>query len=433
MRAEAARRGSGGRTQGMPAWLLPVILLFVGIVLGLVYGWVIDPVTVTGAYPSDLRQDWKQAWVAMTAQSLAINNDEALARQRLSTLLDEQPEELNTMLAGLIAAAPSDVERTQLQRLATLVGTQPPTTEGPTTLPTPATGEAPAEGGSWLSTCLISLLVLGLIAVAAVAFTRMQRGGGASTTTARRPRGGATTGTPKTGATPATQRRAPPALPAEPDEAEDLGGGMAEEDDEFADFTLDLGQDQADEAEAFREIDFGEPTREAPPPVAPTTRPPAPPSQPRPPAAVLDQFVARYNLGDTDYDVNFVIETPKAEFLGECGVAISEALDNGDPQRATALEVWLFDKDDIRTITKVMLSDYASQDEGIRGRLAPKGELVVMREGDVTELETASLRVQIKMREVAYGWEGEYPERSYFERVVLELTPMQKGATGGRR
>ncbi|HBY95682.1 MAG TPA: hypothetical protein DEP84_17300, partial [Chloroflexi bacterium] len=151
-----------------------------------------------------------------------------------------------------------------------------------------------------------------------------------------------------------------------------------------------------------------------------------------PATAPLSQFVARYNLGDRDYDVNFVVEAPNTEFLGECGVAVSEVLDNETPQRVTALEIWLFDKDDIRTVTKVLLSAYATSDETIRSRLAPKGELVEAREGETVELETVSLRVQAHLREVAYGWEPEYPEKSYFEHVVIELIPIQKSA-GGRR
>jgi hypothetical protein len=45
---------------------------------------------------------------------------------------------------------------------------------------------------------------------------------------------------------------------------------------------------------------------------------------------------------------------------GECGVGISETIGVGDPKKVTAFEVWLFDKNDIQTVTKVLMSAHAS-------------------------------------------------------------------------
>ena len=74
--------------------------------------------------------------------------------------------------------------------------------------------------------------------------------------------------------------------------------------------------------------------------------------QPAPSGEVVEnpvgKFTTTYNLGDDYYDLSFSIELPSGEFLGECGVSISETLGTTPPRPVTALEVWLFDKNDIR-------------------------------------------------------------------------------------
>jgi hypothetical protein len=77
-------------------------------------------------------------------------------------------------------------------------------------------------------------------------------------------------------------------------------------------------------------------------------------------------------------------------------------------------------------VTKVLLSEYAWNSEELRSRLTPKGELILAREGDTIDLETKSLRVRARIREVEYGNNGP-ADSAYFERLVVELTPQQKG------
>ena len=58
-------------------------------------------------------------------------------------------------------------------------------------------------------------------------------------------------------------------------------------------------------------------------------------------APPMHQFVTTYVLGDNLFDDSFSIELAAGEFLGECGVGISEAIGVGEPKRVTAFEVWL--------------------------------------------------------------------------------------------
>jgi hypothetical protein len=137
------------------------------------------------------------------------------------------------------------------------------------------------------------------------------------------------------------------------------------------------------------------------------------------------QFVTTYVLGDDHYDPSFSIELESGEFMGECGVGISETIGAGAPDRVTALEAWLFDKNDIRTVTKVLMSRYAFNDEALRTKLAPKGEPILLKEGEDVILETKMLRLRVRVVEVLYG-KDDLPSDSFFERLTLELAAWVK-------
>jgi hypothetical protein len=118
------------------------------------------------------------------------------------------------------------------------------------------------------------------------------------------------------------------------------------------------------------------------------------------------------------------------EFLGECGVGVSEIIGVGEPDKVTAFEVWLFDKTDIRTVTKVLMSEYAFNDEALRTKLAPKGEPVMAALGEPFHLETSGLQVQVEITELEYG-EGNLPENSVFDKLTVELVASTKASDEG--
>jgi hypothetical protein len=135
--------------------------------------------------------------------------------------------------------------------------------------------------------------------------------------------------------------------------------------------------------------------------------------------APLIQFATTYALGDDRYDMSKSIEAPNGDFLGECGVGISETLGGTVPEKVTALEVWLFDKNDVRTITKVLMSEFAYNDASIRNKLAPKGDAVAIKKGDVVELKTQTLKINARIVDLVYG--SGTPASAYFQQVTLEL------------
>jgi hypothetical protein len=148
-----------------------------------------------------------------------------------------------------------------------------------------------------------------------------------------------------------------------------------------------------------------------------------------PAAAATDMpaahFMTTYKIGDDLYDDSFSIDTARGEFLGECGVGISDMVGVGEPKKVSAFEVWLFDKNDTQTVTKVLMSSRAMSDPAVRQRLASRGEPVQVEPGQEIILETPSLQLQAKVVELVYG-QGALPAGSYFERLTLELSVWAK-------
>ena len=142
-------------------------------------------------------------------------------------------------------------------------------------------------------------------------------------------------------------------------------------------------------------------------------------------APPITQNMTTYVLGDDLYDESFSIDTASGDFLGEYGVGVSETIGVGEPKKVTALEIWLFDKNDIKTATKVLMSAHAFRDAGIRGRLEAKGELIEVEPQRQIMLETETVQLLTTVVDLQYG-DGAMPEKSYFERVTLELAIWRK-------
>lgn len=140
----------------------------------------------------------------------------------------------------------------------------------------------------------------------------------------------------------------------------------------------------------------------------------------------LARFQSSYTIGRDNYDDSFSIENSSGDFLGECGVGISESIGSDSPKNVTAFEVWLFDKNDIRTVTKVVMSEHAFYDDALKAKLAPKGEPVRAMENEVIVLETASLIINATIKTMNYGVGGTLPPESFFENFTVELSAWAK-------
>lgn len=323
---------------------IPVVAALLGLIAGVVYAWVIDPVEWTDATPALLRADFRRDYLGAAIDSYQINRDVDLAVSRYQALGEVGPQVLAELQAD-----PGEVNPAAIDDFAATVALYQATPgAGPTE---PVAAPAPSAATFLLPVCGVTV-VLGLLLVAVVVL----RGRGA------RRRG-----------------RAPAEMPEE-------------------------GEAEPAPYEAAR------------------PSPGRPAGLDRPPLAT---FRTTYTLGDDLYDDSFSIESAAGDFLGECGVGIGDLIGVGDPKKVSAFEVWLFDKNDIQTVTKVLMSRYAYQDEATRNRMAAKGDPILAEPGAVVVLETASLMVEARIVDLTYGG-GALPAESFFERLTVELRAASK-------
>ena len=137
------------------------------------------------------------------------------------------------------------------------------------------------------------------------------------------------------------------------------------------------------------------------------------------------QFMSTYAFGDDRYDESFTFDAPNGEFLGECGVSISDIIGVGEPKKISAFDIWLFDKNDIQTVTKVLMSRHSFEDASTRQRLEIRGEPILAEPGAQFVLQTATLRLEGRIVDVMYG-DMPLPEDSYFQRSTVELAIYRK-------
>jgi len=325
-------------------WLVAGVALVLGIILGIVYGWVINPVEWTDALPEHLRSDLQQDYLAMAIVSYSVNQDPELARQRYDALGEAAAETL-----AAVGADPGDLDPSEIQQFSAAIELLEPATE--------------EETGGFLGGALSRFIlpacgvtgVLGVLLVLALVLRRRMSGAG------------------------------PAVSPLE----------------ERGDLWAQAGRPGA--------MDFTSPASANEP---------------------LATFRTTFTLGDDLYDDSFSIETPAGEFVGECGVGLADLIGTGEPKKVSAFEIWLFDKNDIQTVTKVLMSRYTFNDDSTRNRLSAKGDPVEVESGGVVYLETASLEVEARIVDLTYG-EGPLPANSYFQRLTIELRAWPKGAARG--
>jgi hypothetical protein len=345
-----------------------ILGLVVGLIIGLpLLGWYVWPVQWKDAAPSYLRQDFKAQYFCMTIDSYKVNKDEGLASTRLNTIgvnaLNFSTSILTYQAAGC-SYTPTDKTVLLLStHLSALPisGTPQATGVNPTVVATASVPVTPATKNSGLTGILAGLLCVLFLGIGGLLIYKFFFKN-------RKP-----------------HDQIPPSSEMHDFEnpLEDVGFGPAQ-------------PSASNKATAPTGADI--------------------------PAA---HFMTSYVIGNDLYDDSFSIDTARGDFLGECGVGISDTVGVGEPKKISAFEVWLFDKNDTQTVTKVLMSSRAMNDPTTRQRLASRGEPVLVEPGQQIILETPSLQLQAKVVEVVYG-QGALPAGSYFERLTLELSVWPK-------
>ncbi len=313
-----------------------LVAVIVGIALGLIYGWYIDPVEWTDAAPQTLAQADKDKFLITVAELYSLDGNNAGKVQ--NTLASWPSADAVASICGARSRSIDAAEQDRLKAIAEVVNGVG--CDG-TAVPDPNPDDS--------SNNLLSLLGMGLLLLLFIA-----------------------------GIIYVVQRRN--ALM----EDVDMGSGVA-----IPDSAPVIGGDEDVVA------------------------------------TPLARFQSNYTYGRDTYDDSFSIEGENGDFLGECGIGISESIGTDTPKNVTAFEVWLFDKNDIRTVTKVIMSDHAFFDEAMKAKLAPKGEPVLAQENEVVVLETATLIINAEIKAMEYG-SGTLPPQSYMENFTVELSAWSK-------
>ena len=108
-------------------WIKIIIAAAVGIALGVVYGWVIDPVEFTNLTPSLLREDYRADYVLMVAEAYHGEINADVAARRLGVISSEAPAIVvtNTLEYARLNGF-SETEVSFLQELLTAMQTYQP-------------------------------------------------------------------------------------------------------------------------------------------------------------------------------------------------------------------------------------------------------------------------------------------------------------------
>lgn len=361
-----------------------VVVLIIGAAMG--YLWGISGVQIVETGPWQLHPTYQGYYVMAVADGYAATENVSLAAEELSYLcatnVDAAFTEARDRASALGATTTAgNVDRLQaevrpsVQQKEFVCGTNPVNAPVPSLVP-------------------IAVLLLTLAAVVGYGVWKMIR---ANETESLAPMG--VSGSPAAASAPVGER-ARPTLPGLPG----IGKKKPEESQETARSAAAQG------AQISKSVEKTDYAAQGEPPIV--------------------QFMTTYLHGDDLYDDSFSIETPSGEFLGETGVGIAETLSSTDGKNVTGFEVWLFDKNDIRTVTKVLMSSHAFADDAIRAKLAPKGEAVMVEPGKRVALETASLKIQARVVDLSYMG-GPVPPNGVFDRITIELAAWKRDASSG--
>lgn len=362
----------------------PFVLGIGGLVIGLLVGWflfgyVLFPVQYTNADPWDLNPPSKAVWVIMAADNYSLNQDLTQARERLRGFTKEEVDQTLTAEFGARNTKGDAEGAARIASFAEVYGLDISTTGTPKPQPTPA----PSGGGGSFSNLGQLLLILAgvilLVALGLFLYMRMKGNQAKPATSAAAPAAAATAATRETAPPPTAQ---PQGLYEQPASAPPMAAA----------------------------------------PAAATARS----TTTTPLTKSLGTFAATYKFGEDNYDTSFTLETARGEFLGETGMGSSETIGEGKPDKVTAFDVWLFDKTDVRTVTQILMSEAAFNDQGTRQRLATKGELVLAEKGKHIKLETATLAVDCEIVDLVYASTPGLPPNSHFQKLIVEMVPSQK-------
>jgi len=116
----------------MSRWISFFIAILVGLSLGLLYGWVVNPVEYVDTSPDTLRVDYQTDYVLMVAETYQGGSNLVLATRHLALLGETPPSEMVAKAMEFAETAGyTDADMIQMQRLLSALQTFDLTQETP--------------------------------------------------------------------------------------------------------------------------------------------------------------------------------------------------------------------------------------------------------------------------------------------------------------
>lgn len=376
------------------------IIFFAGVLVGwFVLGWWVSPIQYTQVYPNELRPDARDDYFQMVAESFAATGDLQMAAKRLQYWA---PEDLIRLLDVRIGALQNEdpVTAGYLREVATQLHLTP----GSALPVVTQTEPVPSEAGPSIWTILLYLLV-GLLVVAVI-YSLVKRIRASRTPPRLRARargrarraedaGDVGEGEPVQEVVLKSDEYGEVEAPAEAAVAVSAAAATRSKQDAASATVVEQETPQAG-AEPVEQPARDEPVIED---VA-VSEPAQPEVMPEAPSTL--KYEEMYFDGDPRYNEIHSIDE-RGLYLGEFGAGAG-AVSREDKNRVVSLEVWLFDKSDIRTVTAILIPPEIYEDEDERLNYVGESGLVFPLEPETTlYLQTETLEVYGRIGRVEYG------------------------------
>jgi hypothetical protein len=143
---------------------------------------------------------------------------------------------------------------------------------------------------------------------------------------------------------------------------------------------------------------------------------------------LISTFSTQFEIGNDNYDEDFPITGANGELIGELGATAGERVGLEMPYKVVVILIWLFDKLDFHSTTKVLMTDHAYNDSVIKDKLKSRGDLILARNG-VLEIVTSTMRVEVEVSGLDFAPIGNEPH-GYFENVNLQFRVYRRSQPG---
>jgi len=135
------------------------------------------------------------------------------------------------------------------------------------------------------------------------------------------------------------------------------------------------------------------------------------------------RWTAIYSSTRERFDESENIETEEGALVASVGMLISEIvpeaiIPDSKPQQVTAFDFWVFDKTDITTYNRVILSERAYKDDLNQASIEDnaQAEAILAEQGEEFTIESKAMRVVAKIEDLEFGGEG----NAYFDKITVK-------------